>query len=85
MYWRKEVIGSGYLLLVEFSYKNNFRSSIKMEPFMALYGRRSMIPLCWYDSDENVVLGLEIIQQTTEKIEMIQEKMKDSQSPKELS
>jgi len=34
--------------------------------------------LCWFESGENVVLGLEIVQQTTEKVKMIQEKMKAS-------
>ncbi|GAU42632.1 hypothetical protein TSUD_238240 [Trifolium subterraneum] len=37
-------------------------------------------PLCWYESGENVVLGPDIVQKTTEKIRMIQEKMKASQS-----
>lgn len=35
--------------------------------------------MCWYDSGESVVLGPEIVQQTTDKIKMIQEKMKTSQ------
>lgn len=39
-----------------------------------------MIPLCWYDFGESMVLGPEIVQQNTEKIKMIQEKMKASQS-----
>lgn len=49
-----------------------------MTPFDALSGRRCMTPLCWYDSSESVVFGPEIIQQTIEKIKMIQEKMKAS-------
>ena len=51
-----------------------------MAPFEALYGRRCRTPLCWFESGENVVLGPEIVQQTTEKVKMIQEKMKASQS-----
>ncbi|XP_058784630.1 uncharacterized protein LOC131659458 [Vicia villosa] len=51
-----------------------------MAPFEALYGRRCRTPLCWYESGENVVLGPEIVQQTTEAIKMIREKMKASQS-----
>ncbi|WJX88384.1 hypothetical protein P8452_70481 [Trifolium repens] len=51
-----------------------------MAPFEALYGRRCRTPLCWYETGENVVLGLEIVQETTEKIKMIQEKMKATQS-----
>ncbi|XP_050889837.1 uncharacterized protein LOC127095149 [Lathyrus oleraceus] len=57
-----------------------FTSSIGMTLFEALYDRRCRTPLCWYDLGESVVLGPEIVQQTTEKIKMIQEKMKASQT-----
>jgi len=51
-----------------------------MAPFEALYGRRCITLLCWYESGESVVLGPEIVQQTTEKVNLIREKMKTSQS-----
>jgi hypothetical protein len=51
-----------------------------MAPFEALYGRGCRTPLCWFESGESVVLGPKIVQQTTEKIKMIQEKMRASQS-----
>ncbi|MCI61182.1 hypothetical protein A2U01_0082439, partial [Trifolium medium] len=51
-----------------------------MAPFKALYGRRCRTPLCWYESSESVVLGPEIVQETTEKIKVIREKMRASQS-----
>lgn len=69
-----------YLSLIEFTYNNNFYSSIGMTPFGVLYGRRWMTTLCWYDSGESAVLEPETVQQTTEKIKVIQEKMKASQS-----
>jgi hypothetical protein len=69
-----------YLPLIEFTYNNSFHSSIGMAPFEALYGRRCRTPLCWYESGESVVVGPEIVQQTTEKIKMIQEKMRIAQS-----
>ncbi|GAU43227.1 hypothetical protein TSUD_241170 [Trifolium subterraneum] len=68
------------LPLIEFTYNNSFHSSIGMAPFEALYGRRCRTPLCWYESGETVVLGPDIVQETTEKIKMIREKMKASQS-----
>ncbi|GAU20900.1 hypothetical protein TSUD_120920 [Trifolium subterraneum] len=68
------------LSLIEFTYNNSFHSSIGMTPFEALYVRRCRTPLCWYESRENVVLGPEIVHETTEKIRMIREKMKASQS-----
>ncbi|XP_050889647.1 uncharacterized protein LOC127094933 [Lathyrus oleraceus] len=51
-----------------------------MAPFEALYGRRCRAPLCWNESGESVVVGPELVQQTTDKIKMIREKMKVSQS-----
>ncbi|GAU50683.1 hypothetical protein TSUD_410390 [Trifolium subterraneum] len=68
------------LPLIEFTYNNSFHSSIRMAPFEALYGRRCRTPLCWYESGETVVLGPDIVQETTDKIRMIREKMKTSQS-----
>ncbi|GAU32901.1 hypothetical protein TSUD_393220 [Trifolium subterraneum] len=68
------------LPLIEFTYNNSFHSSIGMAPFEALYERRCRTPLCWYESGETVVLGPDIVQETTEKIRMIREKMKASQS-----
>lgn len=67
-----------YLPLVDFTQNKSFHSSIGMVPCEFLYGIRCMTPLCWYDFGESVVLGPKVIQQTTEKIEMIQEKMKAS-------
>src|SRR4030042_5224463 len=51
-----------------------------MAPFEALYGRRCRTLLCLFESGESVVLGPDIVQQTTEKVKLIQEKMKASQS-----
>ncbi|MCI27558.1 retrotransposon protein, partial [Trifolium medium] len=69
-----------FLPLIEFTYNKSFHSSIGIAPFEALYGRKCRTPLCWFESGESVVLGPEIVQQTTEKIKMIQEKMRASQS-----
>jgi len=68
------------LPLIEFTYNNSFHSSIGMAPFEALYGRRCRTPLCWFESGESALLGPEVVQETTEKVKMIQEKMKASQS-----
>ena len=60
-----------YLLLIEFTYNNSYHSSIGMEPFEALYGRRCRTPLCWHESGESVVLGPELVRETTEKVKLI--------------
>jgi len=71
-----------HLPLIEFTYNNSYHSSIGMTPFEALYGWRCRTPLCWFESGESVVLGPDIVHQTTEKVKLIQEKMKASQSRK---
>jgi transposase InsO family protein len=40
------------LSLAEFSYNNNYQSSLKMTPFEALYGRRCRTPLNWSQVEE---------------------------------
>jgi len=69
-----------FLPLIEFTYNNSFHTSIGMGPFEALYGRKCRTPLCWYETRENLILGLKIVQQTTEKVKLVQEKMKAMQS-----
>ena len=51
-----------------------------MAPFKALYGRRCRTPLCWYESGESALLGPDVVQETTEKVKMIQKNMRASQS-----
>jgi len=66
------------LPLVEFTYNNSFHASIGMAPYEALYGRRCRTPLCWYQDGESVVVGPELLRQTTEKVKQIQGRMKAS-------
>jgi len=68
-----------YLPLVEFSYNNSYQSTIHVAPFEALYGRKCRIPLCWSEIDEALIIGPEVIQETTEKVRRIQEHIKAAQ------
>ncbi|GKD69007.1 putative reverse transcriptase domain-containing protein [Tanacetum coccineum] len=54
-----------HLLLVEFSYNNNYHASIKAAPFEALYGRKCRSPVCWVEVGEVQLTGPEIVQETT--------------------
>lgn len=67
------------LPLVEFTYNNSFHASIGMAPYEALYGRKCQTPLCWYQDGENMIVGPEMVQQTTDKVKKIRERMKISQ------
>ncbi|GJS46814.1 putative reverse transcriptase domain-containing protein [Tanacetum coccineum] len=64
-----------HLPLVEFSYNNSYHASIKAAPFEALYGRKCRSPVCWTKVGEAQILGPELIQETTEKIIQIKQRM----------
>ncbi|KAA3483956.1 DNA/RNA polymerases superfamily protein [Gossypium australe] len=59
-----------YLSLVEFVYKNNFQSSIKMAPYEALYGHKCRTPLYKTELSEKTIHGAE------EKVKVIRDSLK---------
>ncbi|KAD6454703.1 hypothetical protein E3N88_09409 [Mikania micrantha] len=65
-----------HLPLVEFSYNNSYHTSIQCAPFEALYGRKCRSPVYWSEVGENRIIGPELIQETTDKIALIQERIK---------
>ncbi|GKA29533.1 putative reverse transcriptase domain-containing protein [Tanacetum coccineum] len=64
-----------HLPLVEFSYNNSYHASIKAAPFEALYGRKCRSPVCWAKVGEVQLTSLEIVQETTEKIIQVKQRM----------
>nr|GFA56037.1 putative reverse transcriptase domain-containing protein [Tanacetum cinerariifolium] len=64
-----------HLPLFEFSYNNSYHASIKAAPFEALYVRKCRSPVCWTEVGEAQILGPELIQETTEKIIQIKQRM----------
>nr|GEZ99508.1 putative reverse transcriptase domain-containing protein [Tanacetum cinerariifolium] len=60
---------------VEFSYNNSDHASIKAAPFEALYGRKCRSPIGWTEVGGAQILGPELIQETTEKIVQIKQRM----------
>ncbi|XP_050132153.1 uncharacterized protein LOC126608298 [Malus sylvestris] len=64
--------GNGWLDcldLMEFAYNNSYHSSIGMAPFEALYGKSCRMPLCWSEVCERVLVGPEIVDETTQNIQ----------------
>ncbi|GJW56477.1 hypothetical protein Tco_0103208 [Tanacetum coccineum] len=50
--------------------------SIRCAPFEALYGRKYRSPVLWAEIGESSLTGLELVQETTDKVVLIKEKLK---------
>ncbi|GJV27260.1 putative reverse transcriptase domain-containing protein [Tanacetum coccineum] len=61
--------------LVEFSYNNSYHSSVRCA-FEALYGRKCRSPIMWAEVGEGQLIGPELVQETTEKISQIKNRLK---------
>nr|XP_025609573.1 uncharacterized protein LOC112702627 [Arachis hypogaea] len=69
-----------YLPLIEFSYNNSYQASIQMAPFEALYGRRCMSPIGWFEVGKIRLLGPNLVQDAVEKVHIIRERLLVAQS-----
>ena len=65
-----------YIPLMEFAYNNSYQSSIGMAPYEALYGRRCRTPMCWTGINEHKIIGPELVKDTEEKVQIIQQRLK---------
>ncbi|GKB49451.1 putative reverse transcriptase domain-containing protein [Tanacetum coccineum] len=65
-----------HLPLFEFSYNNSYHSSVRCAPFESLYERMCRSPILWAEIEEGQLIGLEIVQETTEKISQIKDRLK---------
>ncbi|GKC66859.1 putative reverse transcriptase domain-containing protein [Tanacetum coccineum] len=63
------------LPLVEFSYNNSYHSSVRCAPFEALYGRKCQSLIMWAEVGGQLI-GPELMQETTEKISHIKDRLK---------
>ncbi|GJU60562.1 putative reverse transcriptase domain-containing protein [Tanacetum coccineum] len=61
--------------LVDFLYNNSYYASINAAPFKALYGRKCLSLISWTEVEKAQILGPELIQETTEKIVQIKQRM----------
>jgi len=68
------------LPLIKFTYNNSFHTSIGMAPYEALYGRRCRTPLYWYQDGEAALVGPKLLEQTTDKVRLVRNRMQASQS-----
>jgi hypothetical protein len=69
-----------YVPLIEFAYNNSYQASIKIAPYKALYGRKFRPPLYWDEVGERQLTGPELIQETSEKITLIRQRLTVAQN-----
>ena len=69
-----------HLPLVEFAYNNSYHSTIGMAPYEALYGRPCRSLLCWAELEDSLLLGPELVRETTEKVTVIRDRILAAQS-----
>ena len=65
--------------LMEFAYINIYHFSIGMAPFETLYGKACRIPLCWSKVGERPLVGPEIVDETTQSVQVIKANIKVAQ------
>ncbi|WMV24920.1 hypothetical protein MTR67_018305 [Solanum verrucosum] len=51
-----------------------------MAPFEALYGRRCRYPIGWFEVGEVSLIGPELVHEAIEKVRLIRERLKMTQS-----
>ena len=59
----------------EFAYNDSYQASIQIAPFEALYGCPCMSPLCWDEVSESIILGSDMVRETSDKIKVIRGKL----------
>ncbi|GJZ65373.1 putative reverse transcriptase domain-containing protein [Tanacetum coccineum] len=64
------------LPLVKFSYNNSYHSSVRCASFEALYGRKCRSLIMWAKVGEGQLIGPKLVQETTEKISQIKDRLK---------
>ena len=60
-----------HLHLAEFTYNNNYQTSIDMAPFEALYDKKCRSPSCWIEVGEAKLTRSDIVQVIAKKSKMI--------------
>ena len=66
--------------LVEFTYNNSYQVSIQMALDEALYRRPCRSPICWTEVGERSITGLDLIRDTSEKVDLIWKSLLIAQS-----
>ncbi|GJR05057.1 putative reverse transcriptase domain-containing protein [Tanacetum coccineum] len=75
MYLKEVVTRHGIPVLIICDRDPSYHASIKAAPFEALYGQKCRSPVCWAEVGQVQLTGLEMVQETTEKVIQIKQRM----------
>src|SRR5438874_10791405 len=64
----------------EFAYNNSFQSSLNMDPFELLYGRRCRTPLNWSVTSETQFYGPDMIKEVEGQVRIVRNQLKAAKS-----
>ena len=65
---------------MEFAYNNSYQASIQMAPYETLYGKPCRSPIYWTGVGESSITGSNLIQDTSEKGNLIRKRLLKTQS-----
>jgi hypothetical protein len=68
-----------YFPLVEFSYNNGYKKSLKMSPFEVLYDRKCRVPIIWDNLVEKITIGPELLKEMEHAMIKIRQNLKIAQ------
>nr|GEV99735.1 retrotransposon protein, putative, Ty3-gypsy subclass [Tanacetum cinerariifolium] len=76
LYLNKIVARHGMPISIISDRDSQFTSSVRYASFEALYGRKCHSPIMWAEIRESQLIGPELVQETTEKISQIKDRLK---------
>ena len=74
------MIDFSQLLIIEFAYNNSYHSSIQMDPYKALDGRRCRSPVGLFEVGETTLIEPNSVLYAIEKVQLIRDILKITQS-----
>ena len=60
---------------MEFAYNNSYHTSIKMDLFEALHGRKCQSLIGWFEPREAKLLGLNLVEYALERVKFTRERL----------
>ncbi|GKB15318.1 putative reverse transcriptase domain-containing protein [Tanacetum coccineum] len=76
LYLNKIVARHGVPISIILDRDSLFTSSVRCAPFEALYGRKCHSPIMWAKVGDGQLIGPELVQETTEKVTQIKDRLK---------